>query len=149
MWGKGYDPLEEFMREVEALFGRYAPIFEYEGGYASAPRRQYRKPFADLFDEGDKYVVTVELPGVRKEDIKLSIRDNVLYVEAESKTENREEEGSAIRMERSYVGFRRAITLPEDVIPEKARARYNNGILEVEIPKKNPTTKGGRTIPIE
>lgn len=147
--GRRYDPFEELVREIEMAFRNYAPLVEY-GGFLGGQNRGsvFREPFADLFDEGDKYVVTIELPGVRKEDIKLRIVDNTLYVEAQA---NREfvEEGNAIRMERAYTAFRRIIRLPEEVVPEKPRARYRNGILEVEIPKKNPTDTRSKTIPIE
>ncbi|WP_010477166.1 Hsp20/alpha crystallin family protein [Thermococcus zilligii] len=138
-----FDLMREIQEEIDAIFRdmmrgpRLWSWREPEEGIATS--ETWREPFADIFDRGDKFVITVELPGVRKEDIKLRVTEDTVYIEAQMKREKELEREGAIRIERYYSGYRRVIRLPEEVIPEKAKARYNNGVLEIEVPKKKPT----------
>ena len=151
-----FDIMREIQEEIDAIFrdvmrgprlwSTREPSERYE--FTS---ETWREPFVDIFDRGDRFVITVELPGVRKEDIKLRVTEDTVYLEAQIKREKELEEEGAIRIERYYSGYRRVIRLPEEVIPEKAKARYNNGVLEIEIPKKKPTRteKEGFEVKIE
>ena len=107
---------------------------------------EYRIPLTDIIDEGDRYVIEVELPGMDKKDIQIFTRDHILEIVARRKFEKREEKEGYIRMERSYSGFRRAIELPLDADTEKIKAKYENGVLRIEIFKK---AEAGRRIEIE
>ena len=143
-----FDIMREIQEEIDAIFRdfmRGPRLWSYR-----EPRERYeftaetwREPFVDIFDRGDKFVITVELPGVRKEDIKLRVTEDTVYIEAQIRREKELEEEGAIRIERYYSGYRRVIRLPEEVIPEKAKARYNNGVLEIELPKKAPKKSEG------
>jgi len=95
----------------------------------------YRTPLADIIDEGDKYIIEVELPGLRKEDIEIYTYNNILEIIAKRKVERKEEKEGVVRMERVYSGFRRAFTLPTDADIDKIKAKYENGLLIIEIPK--------------
>jgi HSP20 family protein len=151
-----FDIMREIQEEIDAIFRdfmRGPRLWSYR-----EPRwgleevgETWREPFADIFDRGDRFVITVELPGVRKEDIKLRVTEDTVYIEAQVRREKELEQEGAIRIERYYSGYRRVIRLPEEVIPEKAKARYNNGVLEIELPKKNPTKpeKEGFEVKIE
>ncbi|WP_297419545.1 Hsp20/alpha crystallin family protein [Thermococcus sp.] len=151
-----FDIMREIQEEIDAIFRdvmrgpRLWGDREPAGGYETTSE-SWREPFVDIFDRGDRFVITAELPGVRKEDIKLRVTEDAVYLEAQIKREKELEEEGAIRIERYYSGYRRAIRLPEEVIPEKAKARYNNGVLEIEVPKKKPTKteKGGFEVKIE
>ncbi|ASJ10972.1 heat-shock protein [Thermococcus sp. P6] len=150
-----FDVIREIQEEIDDIFRDFfrgprlwshrEPEERYE--FMS---ETWREPFADIFDRGDRFVITVELPGVRKEDIRLRVTEEAVYIEAQVKREKELEEEGAIRIERHYSGYRRVIRLPEEVIPEKAKARYNNGVLEIEIPKKSPRKeKEGFEVKIE
>ena len=91
-------------------------------------------PAFDLYESGDHLVAVVELPGMRKEDIDISLHDGTLTISGERKREINNGE-TAQRTER-YVGtFRRSITLPTRVDAGKVSATYENGILKVTLPK--------------
>ena len=141
-----FDLMREIQEEIDAVFRDFmrGPRF-----WRTEPERYeftgetWREPFVDIFDRGDRFVITVELPGVRKEDIKLRVTEDTVYIEAQIRREKELEEEGAVRIERYYSGYRRVIRLPEEVIPEKAKARYNNGVLEIELPKKSPKKPEG------
>ncbi|WP_297074131.1 Hsp20/alpha crystallin family protein [Thermococcus sp.] len=136
-----FDIMREIQEEIDAIFRdfmRGPRIWGYREPRELAVSETWREPFVDIFDRGDRFVITVELPGVRKEDIKLRVTEDTVYIEAQIRREKELEEEGAIRVERYYSGYRRVIRLPEEVIPEKAKARYNNGVLEIELPKKAP-----------
>ncbi|WP_456422820.1 Hsp20/alpha crystallin family protein [Thermococcus sp.] len=135
-----FDIMREIQEEIDAIFRDFmrGPRLWRAEPREVAVSETWREPFVDIFDRGDKFVITVELPGVRKEDIKLRVTEDAVYIEAQIRREKELEEEGAIRIERYYSGYRRVIRLPEEVIPEKAKARYNNGVLEIELPKKAP-----------
>ncbi|WP_297497011.1 Hsp20/alpha crystallin family protein [Thermococcus sp.] len=138
-----FDLMREIQDEIDAIFRdfmRGPRVWSWrEPEERFEFHETWREPFADIFDKGDRFVITVELPGVRKEDIKLHVTEDTIYIEAQVRREKELEQEGAIRIERYYSGYRRVIRLPEEVIPEKAKARYNNGVLEIEIPKKRPS----------
>ena len=141
-----FDIMREIQEEIDAIFRdfmRGPRLWRSEPRESIAVSETWREPFVDIFDRGDRFVITVELPGVRKEDIKLRVTEDTVYIEAQIKREKELEEEGAIRIERYYSGYRRVIRLPEEVIPEKAKARYNNGVLEIELPKKAPKKTEG------
>ena len=140
-----FDIMRELQEEIDAIFRDFmrGPRLWKTEPEKVAVSETWREPFVDIFDRGDKFVITVELPGVRKEDIKLRVTEDTVYIEAQIKREKELEEEGAIRIERYYTGYRRVIRLPEEVIPEKAKARYNNGVLEIELPKKAPKKSEG------
>jgi len=91
-------------------------------------------PVLDLYQNNDNLIAVVELPGMRKEDIEISLHDGMLTIGGERKSETREGD-KAERTER-YIGkFRRSITLPTRVDANKVRATYKDGILTITLPK--------------
>lgn len=87
--------------------------------------------------EGDyAYHIEVDLPGVKKEDIHVEVKDNRLTISGERKTKEEVNEESYHRIESSYGKFERSFTLPEDVDAENVDASCDNGVLEVVLPKK-------------
>ena len=103
----------------------------------SRPRSLLRTPETDIVETDNEIRVTAELPGMRSEDIKIDLENNLLTIAGE-KAEERTEEGNAGRYhltERRYGRFARSFVLPRDVEPEKIQARFTNGVLTVVIPK--------------
>ena len=91
-------------------------------------------PALDLYESGDHVVAVVELPGMRKEDIEISLHDGTLTISGERKRESNN--GEAAQRTERYVGtFRRSIALPSRVDPSKVSATYQDGILKVTLPK--------------
>ena len=95
----------------------------------------------DLVDEGNRYVVNVDLPGVKKKDIDLNITDNCVEVRAEHKDEAEEKKKNFLRKERSEISYYRTLLLPEKVLADKAKAKLTDGTLNITLPKERPTPK--------
>lgn len=92
-------------------------------------------PAVDVIERDAEYEVRMELPGVRKEDVKITIENNVLTIRGEKKQESNEEEKGYRRVERSYGAFQRSFTLPTTVRSEKIDAAVADGVLTVRLPK--------------
>ena len=92
-------------------------------------------PAVDVAEEGDKILVKVEVPGMDEKDIKINFEDGTLTVTGERQFE-RKDERNYHRIERAYGTFTRTFSLPRTVDPNAITANYRNGILEIEIPKK-------------
>lgn len=91
----------------------------------------------DLSDQGDSYTIKADIPGVRKEDIDIRIDGNQVTISAEVKKEKEEKkDGRVLRSERQYGFASRSFALATDVDDTKADAKYNNGVLELKLPKR-------------
>lgn len=92
-------------------------------------------PLVDVQETQEEYLVKAELPGVPKENVKVTLEDGTLCLKGE-RTQEKEEKGKRYhRIERMYGTFLRRFTLPEDVEPSKVRATYEQGVLTVHMPK--------------
>jgi HSP20 family protein len=92
-------------------------------------------PAIDVFEKDDKFVVKAELPGMKEEDIDVSVVGDTLTIKGEKKTETEVKEEDYYRCERSYGSFVRSIPLPSTVNADKIEANYEGGVLEVSLPK--------------
>ena len=92
-------------------------------------------PAVDLYEEKDDIVVKAELPGIEKNNIEVNLTDHTLTIKGEKKKEEEIKEENYYRAERSYGSFVRTLELPKDVHTDKVKATFNNGILEVRLPK--------------
>lgn len=93
-------------------------------------------PAIDVSQDKDKVFVSVELPGMKKEEIEVSLHEGVLTIAGEIKKEKTEKgKGESFREERYYGRFHRSVTLPTEVDGSKVAATYHDGILEIELPK--------------
>jgi len=92
-------------------------------------------PAVDVSESGDSVNVKVEAPGVKKEDIKISVTDNVLTVRGEKKMEKETSEENYHRIERVYGNFIRSIELPTVVQADKVKAGFKDGVLTIVLPK--------------
>jgi HSP20 family protein len=103
------------------------------GGSAHMLRRWI--PAMDLVETADEFVLRADLPGLTEQDVNIEVEDNVLTVSGERKAEHEERKEGYYRVERSSGRFSRSLTLPEGVDPESVKAVFENGVLEVRIPK--------------
>jgi len=95
----------------------------------------YFAPAVDIAEQENEYVVKVELPGVAKDEVKISVESNILTIKGEKKQEKEEKNKNFHRVERSYGSFQRSFTLPSTVKNDKIDAVFNNGILTITMPK--------------
>ena len=105
-------------------------------------------PPVDVRESNGNLVVTTELPGLSKDDVKVEVEQDRLVIRGERKREQEEERGGVHRSERFYGSFYREIPLPEGVKAEQAKAQFNNGVLEITMPIAEEQRRK-RTIPIE
>ncbi|MFP4169518.1 MAG: Hsp20/alpha crystallin family protein [Methanomassiliicoccales archaeon] len=123
------------MEDMERMFDDFR--LGMRDFWPSFVRAGPRVPAMDLRDEGDKYIIEAELPGIRKEDLEIEVTETGLKLQGEHKEEKEEEEEEGyLRKERGYVSFYREMPLPEDVNRDEIEASLNDGILEVKLPKK-------------
>ena len=92
-------------------------------------------PALDVYEDKDSFVVKAELPGMKKEDIEVSLHDGSLSISGERKTETKCEESEVYRAERFFGRFQRTVSLPTTVAADKVKAAYNDGILTITLPK--------------
>jgi HSP20 family protein len=92
-------------------------------------------PAIDMYEKDNKYIVKTELPGMKEEDVDVSVVGESLTIKGEKKAESEIKEGDYYRSERSYGSFFRSIALPSDADPDKINANYEDGVLEVSISK--------------
>ena len=102
----------------------------------------------DIRDEGDKFVLEAELPGLKKEDIKLDLKDGILTISAQHSQESEEKKNSYIRRERRYGSFSRSFDV-SGIQEDHITAAYNNGVLELTLPKAQPVVPAARQIDIQ
>ena len=92
-------------------------------------------PALDVWDDNDTFVVTCELPGMKKEEIDLSLHDGMLTISGERKHEHEVSPGEEFRSERYFGRFQRSVTLPALVDASKVTASYKEGVLTIRLPK--------------
>jgi len=136
-----YDPFNVL---VDDLFkGFLVRPLAYEGrGAEVLPRLK-----VDVAEKNGAYVVKGELPGVKKEDIHISVDGAQVTLEAEVKQEKSTEEERVLHTERTYGKVSRVFTLPQEVDEAKVQAKFQDGVLELQLPKKQAATR--RPIPIQ
>jgi HSP20 family protein len=117
---------EEINRLFEAPFGGLPRTADFFRGWA---------PALDLREDKDNLVATLELPGLKKDDIDVTVHEGILSVAGERKQEKEHNEAETYRSERFYGRFQRTVSLPKPVKGEAVKAAYKDGILTVTLPK--------------
>jgi HSP20 family protein len=92
-------------------------------------------PAVDLIDDKDSVRVNVELPGMKMEDVDITLKEDLLTIRGEKKEEKEEKDESRYYMERSYGSFSRTISLPSKVKADEVKATYTDGVLRIDLPK--------------
>jgi HSP20 family protein len=131
-----WDPfkeLEAMERRLETLFGR-APVRK-EGEKEEALTVAEWAPLVDIVEDEKEYLVKAELPEVKKEDVHVTLLNDVLTLTGERTLEKEEQGKKFHRVERAYGSFARSFTLPADADPAQVRADFKDGALAVHLPK--------------
>ncbi len=92
-------------------------------------------PAIDITEDNDAFLVTADLPGLTKKDININIKENMLTISGERKTEKKDENKNYYRTERRYGAFKRSFQLTDKVIADKITASFKDGVLTVNVPK--------------
>lgn len=128
-----FDDFRRIMREMERFMGSMTE--EMQRRLPVSSEQGFREPLVDINETSDEVIVTAELPGVPKENIELNLTDNTLEIKASQKQEVSLEKGGIRKRERRSMNFYRLIELPCGVDASKVKATFNNGVLEVKMPK--------------
>jgi HSP20 family protein len=116
---------------------------------AGAPDVATWSPTIDVFEKDNRLVTKVDLPGMKKEDVKVEVTDSQLTISGERKREVEETKDNVYRCEREYGSFYRAVPLPEGVKVEDVTATFSNGVLEVSMPLPAKPVSKARPVEIQ
>jgi HSP20 family protein len=128
-----WEPLRELVTLREAMDRLFAESF-VRPGTTFAPFG-IEGPAVDMYQTKDEVVVKAAVPGVKPEDIDISVTGDVLTIKGEFKEEEKIEEANYLRQERRYGEFRREFNLPTQVSADKAKAEFEHGVLTLHLPK--------------
>ena len=122
--------IENLRRDMEKAFSSFPSIHFPKMPHTSC----------DVIDEGNQFRVKMDVPGVKKNEIKLEVADNSLVVSAEHKEESEEKKKNYLRKERSHVSYYRTLPLSENVVSGNVKAKLTDGVLDITLPKSKPTS---------
>jgi HSP20 family protein len=128
-----WDPIREMEEMQNRLFGRRLALKKDAGEEALTVAEWL--PAVDIAEDDKEYTIKVELPGVNKEDVRVSVEGGVLSITGERKAEKEEKNKKYHRIERSYGSFARSFTLPEGAAGDKVSAEFKDGVLRAHLPK--------------
>jgi len=142
-----WEPVRELSSLQNEMNRLFTTFFDTPtSGNGDAPVRRWI-PAMDLVETDEHFVLKADLPGLGEGDVSIEVEDNVLTVSGERKAEHEDKREGYVRVERSYGAFRRSLTLPEGIDPEAVTASFDNGVLEVRIPK--PEERKPRRVAIQ
>ena len=132
-----WDPFGEFRRWHpfrESLLPRHlGDVFEQ--ALRDWPAARELNPALDVHEDDKSFTVSVELPGMKREDVSVELHDNVLTIRGEKKSERDEKKEQARYLERRFGSFSRSFSLPPNAVPDKISASFESGVLTLSIPK--------------
>ncbi len=128
-------PLLSLHRDMDRVFDSFFQRF-HNLLPASFGKNALLKPNVDIHENKKNYKISVEVPGVEENDIKLELQDGILTVSGEKKYEKEDKDENTHFVERSYGSFRRVLALPQDIDQEAIDAKFRNGVLTITVPRK-------------
>ncbi|PKN76011.1 MAG: heat-shock protein Hsp20 [Candidatus Cloacimonetes bacterium HGW-Cloacimonetes-2] len=128
-----YRPMSNMLSLFDDFFNRF---YEEE-----STDDNYRAMAMDIVEQDKEFEILANLPGFKKDDIKISVHENQLLIEATCEKKNEEQKGTIYRCERYSGAYRRSLLLPENAEVSKIVAKMEDGVLRLTIPKKEPTPK--------
>ena len=133
-----WDPFQD-LRSAQEEMAQMSPMLARALGLQGQPQGSGTAtawaPALDISERKDAYLVTVELPGVEPDDLDITLEDGLLTIQGERHFAHDSSEQQFHRVERRYGAFRRAITLPAQVQAEQIQASFDNGVLQIVVPK--------------
>lgn len=140
---RALSPFEEFDRLFEGFFPRgwLRPLQWERPMLAELAQMELKLPKVDIIDREGEIVLKAEVPGVKKEDIEVSVDENTVTLRGKTSHEEKEEKGNYYRSEIRRGSFSRTVALPRDVDATRAKASFKDGILELTLPKLNKSKR--------
>jgi HSP20 family protein len=138
------EPESRYMPEIRRVQDKMNQLIEdfmSESPVAPGTFGDVMAPLADVKETDEEVVVTMDLPGMDKGDVDISVTENSLEVRAERKTEKEEKAEEFYKKERTFSRFERSLTLPAEVKAEEAKASLKDGVLKVHLPKVEMTAR--------
>ncbi len=135
-----WDPFEEIQQDFNRFLSYYKKFPKFSAGVSI--------PAMDMFDNGKEIVITLDLPGVKKEDVKINCSGDYIEISAKVSEKTSKKKEGYYYAERSASSFKRGISLPVEVDCKKAKSTFKNGVLEIRLPKKKKKSSG-RIIPVQ
>jgi HSP20 family protein len=131
-----WDPFQD-LRSAQDEMAQMSPTLAHALGLHTQQQGSATAwaPALDISERKDAYLVTVELPGVQAEDLEITMEDGLLTIQGERHFAHDSSEQQFHRVERRYGAFRRSITLPAHVMAEQIQASFDNGVLQILVPK--------------
>ncbi len=166
-WAFDYDPwkeMKEMQRRMDQIFttvagpeskrltqGEDKSLQQQQQQQQQTDQSQVRRwrPLWDVRETDKDLIIHSEIPGVNKEDVSIKLENGLLTVSGEKKHERKEENEQYHVVERSYGSFSRSLRLPERVDPSAITATFNNGVLEITVPKPEAPKPQSTQIPIK
>jgi HSP20 family protein len=122
-------------------FGSFVPSVRSDGAV-------FRPARTDVTDTGAAYRIVAEVPGIPKEKLDVRVRGTSVEIRGESASEQETKGTSFVHRERAYQGYYRSLELPEPIVAGDAKAKVENGLLELELPKQHPTSSDEVKVPV-
>lgn len=150
-----FNLLRRMTDEMDRWFDRAVNGYPtQQGNSVESLTRQFNTPGIwapkiEAFQRGDQFIVRAELPGLKKEDVRINVTDDSIVIEGERRDEFENTHGDVYHTERSYGSFYREIPLPEGAISDKADASFRNGVLEVKLQAPPNEVRRGRSVEIK
>lgn len=151
-----FEFMDRMTEEMDRWFDRVSRDFGFprrsalsRGGFGALSRQGIWSPRVEAFQQGDKFIVRAELPGLKKEDVNVELTDDVVTIRGERREEQQEEREGYYHSEREYGEFYRTIPLPEGVIGESAQANFRDGVLEIAMQAAPSEANRGRRLEIK
>jgi HSP20 family protein len=140
-----WDPFQDLrsaqdeMAQMSPMLAHALGLHDHQQGNARAATTAWA-PALDISERKDAYLVAVELPGLKPEDLDITMEDGLLTIKGERQFTSESSEQQFHRVERRYGAFRRSITLPAHVMAEQIQASFEDGVLEILVPKAEEAT---------
>lgn len=123
---KSWNPVEEWEKEFAKMFNHFSPTIQ--SAY---------NPSCEIIENESNYILSLDIPGLKKEHIEIEVKDNQLVISGERKQEAKTENKNLIRSEKRYGKFTKVFSIPKNVNSEAIEAIFQDGVLELSLPKEN------------
>ncbi|NTU43541.1 MAG: Hsp20/alpha crystallin family protein [Nitrospirales bacterium] len=147
---RAVSPFEEMEKWMDEAFRRpfhlFRPLWMPSVRF---PGMEEFSPHVDIFEDGNDVVMKAEIPGMKKDDLDVTLTEDTITISGEKRSEEKVEKKNYHRLERSYGSFSRSFRLPDGVQTDKAKASFKDGVLEIRIPKLEETKKNEKKLEIE
>jgi HSP20 family protein len=130
-----WSPTRDLQTLQEGINRVFSDAFGQSGLFDNDVALSAFRPPVDIIDTDEAFLIHVELPGVKKENVSIEMKENILTLKGERVEEKKYAQGSYYRSERTFGKFERSFSMPAMINPDTIRANFNDGVLEVIVPK--------------